>query len=235
MLTPRERRREAILRFQRDFAPFDVGRCLANRTPDDDDRQPAPDGRSSTTTRSSSTRTAAACSPSSGCSSSWSTPSARSASRSRPSTPRGTPASSRSAPSQLLKRFGLARPRSEQDSRIRVMSFSPAVDAPRARAGPGPADGVPHGPRAAALPRRLAALRRRASPGRRSRSCASTRATSSGSTAQGAQCTCGPSTSRPTSTCASTLGVDAIITNRPRCRRAPRLARLETRRSPNGP
>jgi glycerophosphoryl diester phosphodiesterase len=32
VLTPRERRRQALLKFQRDFAPFDVGPFLANRS-----------------------------------------------------------------------------------------------------------------------------------------------------------------------------------------------------------
>jgi len=120
VLTPRERRREAILRLRRDFAPFDVGPFLAeNRTPDDIVRGPMLEDE----------------------------PLVMDQDRHRVLTldrllelvldserevglaietkhPTRYAGLVEERVAQVLKRFGLARPRSENDQRIRVMSFS---------------------------------------------------------------------------------------------------------------
>ncbi|MGE0818007.1 MAG: glycerophosphodiester phosphodiesterase [Candidatus Nanopelagicales bacterium] len=130
VLTPRERRREAMLRFRRDFAPFDVGPFLAeNRTPDTDPRSRAGNGSSATTPMLEDE------------------PLVMDEDRHRVLTldrllelildserevglaietkhPTRYAGLVEERVAQVLKKFGLARPRSENDQRIRVMSFS---------------------------------------------------------------------------------------------------------------
>lgn len=124
VLSPRERRREAILRFQRDFAPFDVGPFLANRTPDDEGGQLATsrpmledeplvmdEDRHRVLTLDRLLELVLESDREVGL-----------AIETKHPTRYAGLVEERVA--QTLKKFGLARPRSENDQRIRVMSFS---------------------------------------------------------------------------------------------------------------
>jgi glycerophosphoryl diester phosphodiesterase len=122
-LTPRERRREAIHRFQRDFAPFDVGPFLANRTPDaeraadgsgpmlEDEPLVMDEDRHRVLTLDRLLELVLESDREVGL-----------AIETKHPTRYAGLVEERVA--QTLKNFGLARPRSENDQRIRVMSFS---------------------------------------------------------------------------------------------------------------